>query len=207
MPDTFQYPDARLIIFAKAPVPGQCNTRLANTIGDQAAAELQAELIKQRVADMCQAALCPVELWCSPDDTHPLFQQMRHRFPVSLAIQSGADLGSRMFMALSNQKATYNIIIGTDCPVLRPEHIKETMMHLQEGSDLVIGPAEDGGYVLLGLQKIYPSLFKNIHWGSDQVYQQTLAAARSVHLGIQNLQTLWDIDQYEDYLRFRKMAV
>ena len=69
-------------------------------------------------------------------------------------------------------------------------------------ADVVVGPAEDGGYVLIGLKRAEPALFRGIDWGTDQVLEQTLGAASQAHCSIAMLATLWDVDRPEDWQRF-----
>lgn len=203
MSDPFRFPNARLIIFAKAPVAGECNTRLAESIGDQAAADLQHELIENRLAETCAASLCPVELWCAPDSTHSVFQSLATRYPISLLEQSGEDLGQRMYHAMTTPVAEFSIIIGTDCPVLSKNYLFNAYQALEKGSDVVIGPAEDGGYVLLGLRHIHRTLFSDISWGSSAVYAETIRAIEALSLSCISLETLWDLDRPADYDRYR----
>lgn len=203
MADTYQYPDARLIIFARAPIAGACNTRLAAELGEQVAADLQEELIRKRVSELTKAALCPIELWCSPDTSHALFQELAADHSIKLEQQMGTDLGQRMYHAMIAHEAKFSLIIGTDAPVMSSSHIKQAMQKLADGKDMVLIPAEDGGYVLLGLQRIRAALFQDIDWGSDQVCQQTLAIAEQLQLDHTTLASLWDIDHPADYWRYQ----
>ena len=200
---SYPFPEARLLIFAKAPVAGQCKSRLAANIGNQAAAELQAELIQRCVTEVGTESLCPTELWCAPDCRHHLFQTLAAEFSLALLQQQGADLGQRMFHAMSRQQAEATIIIGTDCPVLSRDHIKSTLLALQQDNDAVLAPAEDGGYVLLGLRQVDPRLFADIAWGTAGVYGQTVQACTSLGYKLHELETLWDIDLEADWQRYK----
>ncbi|MDH5180828.1 MAG: TIGR04282 family arsenosugar biosynthesis glycosyltransferase [Gammaproteobacteria bacterium] len=203
MADRVPYPNARLIIFSRAPQPGHCKTRIAATIGDAAAADLQAQLLTEKAAMACTAPLCPIELWCAPDCRHPLFQSLAAEYPLTLHQQAGADLGERMYHAMSATPAEYTIIIGTDCPLLDRPYIKTALQMLAEGSEMVIGPAEDGGYVLLGLRHIEPTLFRDVEWGTARVLAQTLNAADRAGLSVRQLAMLWDLDRPEDLSRYQ----
>ena len=201
----YEFPHARLIIFTKAPVAGQCKSRLAAGIGDEAAAKVQDMLIHRCLDAVNTSPLCPTELWCASDSTHPFFQSIATNYPLSLYNQQGHDLGQRMFHAMSNKPAQATIIIGTDCPGISRHYIKSALQVLHDGKDVVIGPAEDGGYVLLGLKQIEPRLFTNIEWGTAQVYAQTVQACQQQGLQWQPLQMLWDIDHESDLQRFNSL--
>jgi len=204
---SYPFPDARLLIFAKAPVAGQCKSRLAAGIGDQAAAEVQEELIQHCLSEVCTRPLCPTELWCAPDCEHPLFQSLAAEFSLALFQQQGRELGQRMFHALSQQQvqAQATIIIGTDCPVLCRDDIESALLALNQNNDVVLGPAEDGGYVLIGLKQAEHRLFKDIDWGTADVYAQTVQACKSLGYRWHALKTLWDIDLEEDWHRYNRL--
>lgn len=207
MPD-YPYPDVQLLIFAKAPVAGYCKTRLIPVVGKQGAADLQQELIKQCIQQLCSKPLCPTQLWCSPDIQHPCFKTLAEKYPISLQVQQGKDLGDRMYHAMSSQESPYTIIVGTDCPVLTRDYVEQAISVLHEGSQAVIGPAEDGGYVLLGLRHVAATLFQCIAWGSAKVFQQTSQKLDAAGFVWQSIETLWDVDDEQDLLRYRdiKMA-
>ena len=201
----YPFPEARLLIFAKAPIAGQCKSRLAASIGAQAAAEVQKELIRRCVSEVAASPLCPTELWCVPDCHHPLFQALASEFSFSLFEQQGTDLGQRMFHAMSYKASPTTVIIGTDCPVLSLAHIKSALLALQQGDDAVLAPAEDGGYVLLGLKQVDPHLFIDMAWGTSRVYQQTAQACTELGYKLHALETLWDVDREADWLRYRSL--
>lgn len=200
---SYRFPNSRLIVFSKAPVPGYCKTRVAEQVGNEAAANLQKELIQSRIAESVAASFCPVELWCAPETTHPFFQNIAANYPVSLHQQQGNGLGQRMLHAVSANKADYTIIIGTDCPVMSNDYLSRAYQSLHNGHELVIGPAEDGGYVLLGFHLIREELFTDIAWGTASVLQQTLQAVEQSGVTCQMLETLWDLDRPEDYQRYQ----
>ena len=97
--------------------------------------------------------------------------------------------------------ANQAIIIGTDCPLMSPAYIAQAESAL-ETADVVLGPAEDGGYVLIGCKRAEPALFRDIDWGTDQVLEQTLRAASQAQRSVAVLDTLWDVDRPEDWQRF-----
>lgn len=203
----YKYPDARLIIFAKAPLAGYCKTRMIPELGEEGAGKLQAELIHNCLDRVCHEPLCPTELWCSPDTQHPLFKTISKNFPVSLHAQQGMDLGEKMYHAMSYRDSAYMLIIGTDCPEISTDYIEQGIIRLSTNQDAVIGPAEDGGYVLLGLRHVDEDLFKGILWGTEQVFRQTTQKLQASVLRWNTLETLWDLDDPQDYVRYKRLKM
>nr|VFJ48634.1 MAG: hypothetical protein BECKFW1821A_GA0114235_102030 [Candidatus Kentron sp. FW] len=170
----------RILIFAKAPVPGAVKTRLIPTLGARGAATLQGALIHHILTVATRTHLA-VELWCHPDRDHPLLSTYAGEFSIILRTQEGADLGARMYHAAREALAVGPVIlIGSDCPTLRAEELREASMMLEGGCDAVLGPAVDGGYYLLGLNRIDPWLFEGISWGSDRVLEETRRRLRAL---------------------------
>src|SRR5688572_3671874 len=140
-----------IAILAKAPVAGLAKTRLIPALGADGVAALAARLIERTVATACAAAIGPVTLWAAPDESDPVFAAIRSRFGVTLARQPDGDLGARMHAAIiaANGPA---LVIGTDCPALTESHLQTAADTLRSHDTCVI-PAEDGGYVLIGLRQ------------------------------------------------------
>jgi rSAM/selenodomain-associated transferase 1 len=199
-----KYPDTVILLFAKAPVAGKVNTRLIADIGVQAATLLQRDLIAQRLSMLTQANLCAVSLMCSPDVHDDYFVHCKTQYPISLLAQSGEDLGKRMLNGIKQalQQYKYCIVIGTDAPVLDEALISQAIERLKTGAEVVFVPAEDGGYVLVGLQKPYEFLFQGISWGSAEVMQQSRSKLKINGISFDELATCWDIDRLEDYQRY-----
>lgn len=198
------YPDTVILLFAKAPVAGKVNTRLIADIGIQAATQLQYDLIHQRLLMLKQANLCAVSLMCSPDVHDDYFVHCKQQYPVSLVSQSGHDLGVRMLNGIKQalQQYKYCIVIGTDAPALDEVLIRQAIERLKTGVNVVFVPAEDGGYVLVGLQKNHEFLFQDISWGSANVMQQSRSKLKKNSISFNELATCWDIDRLEDYQRY-----
>ena len=196
-------PDTRLLIFARAPDPGRCKTRLASSLGDAGAAMLHARLVRRIVQVFSGQDICQTELWCAPDTDHPFFQQLHERYQIPLYPQHHGDLGLKMARAAEQRLQQYSrvIITGTDCPLLDPRHLVNIVDDLRHGFKASIIPAEDGGYVMLGLQSFHPQLFASIPWGSAQVMDQTAARLDTLGWQWKRHQALWDIDREEDYQR------
>jgi len=198
-----KFPEARLLIFAKAPIPGQVKTRLIPLLGASGAAALHEQLTRRTLATAVNTHLCPVQLWCWPDLGHVFFEDCRDNYGVALYSQSGDELGARMAHACAETlgQAPYVILIGTDCPGLNYEDLSAACAALAQGHDAVIGPAEDGGYVLLGLRACAPALFDNMPWGSADVLDATRACFKQLGWRWHELPVHWDVDRPEDVER------
>lgn len=197
----------QLAVLAKAPVPGLAKTRLAPALGAHGAARVQRALTRQALRTALAAGLGPVTLWCAPDARHRFFLALRRTTGVTCLAQPGGDLGERMHAAFRLHCASGPLLlIGTDCPVLQPDHLRQAAQALVEGADAVLQPAEDGGYVLVGLHRPQPALFCGISWSTDQVMAQTRARAAETGLRVHELDTLWDVDLPQDLDRWRAAA-
>lgn len=199
-----QFPDARILIFAKAPVAGQVKTRLIPVLGEQGALNLYRQCLHQIIVQRCQSNLAPVILYVLPDAQHPSFQTLSKQYPITLKTQQGNNLGERMANAVkaSLKEAKSVILTGVDAPSLTNNDIQLAIQHLQRKADVVMSPAEDGGYVMLGLCQHYPVLFDDIPWGTEQVAQITRQQCAESNLKLVELATRWDIDRPEDVERF-----
>jgi rSAM/selenodomain-associated transferase 1 len=191
-----------IAVFARAPVPGEAKTRLIPKLGATGAAELQLALMRRSVTTALAASLGRVSLWCAPDCRHPSFVACAKDLGVALHPQRGADLGERMFNAFAQLCRQRNaMIIGTDCPALTAETLRIAAGALIEGNDAVVVPAEDGGYVLIGLRRAVASLFHGIPWGRDTVMTETLERLSRAKLRYRELAPSWDVDRPEDFER------
>lgn len=187
----------RLIIFTRYPEAGKVKTRLTPALGKAGAAALHGEMVEQTIG---QARFFEGEI--EVRFTGGSYQLMNKWLGKGLLFreQQGASLGERLSNALVEAFAEGKkkvVIIGTDCPGLTVDHINTAFRKLDR-SDLVIGPAMDGGYYLIGLVKHYKELFREISWGSDHVYRQTMDAAAELGLRTARLEYLADVDQPED---------
>jgi len=181
-----------IIVFAKAPVPGHAKTRLIPRLGAWGAARLQARLTLAALNTARAAGCGPVELHVTA--RHALFKGEVH-------LQRGADLGERMQRAFSSALRRHRpvILMGTDCPALRPADLRRAARWLRGACDAVLAPAEDGGYALIGLKRILPRIFQRIPWGEPGVYAAT--AERLAGRRWRALRTVWDVDRPEDLER------
>lgn len=199
-----KYPHARLLIFSKAPVPGQVKTRLIPLLGAEAAARLYVELLDSTIRTALAHDLCPVELWCAPSARHAWFRDCRDRYDLILRQQATGGLGARMSQALCSalQEARHAVLVGADCPTLDSSDLESALARLDAGMDIVLGPALDGGYYLIGLSRHHPFLFDAIAWGTPQVFATTLARCREHGLNCFCLPQRADIDTPDDYRHY-----
>jgi rSAM/selenodomain-associated transferase 1 len=183
----------RVIVFARAPVAGYVKTRLIPRLGAQGAARLQRRLI--RAALRTARAAGPVELHV----TRP--HSWLRGLGVPLRLQRGRDLGERMYHALHAQRFT--VLVGTDAPALRAADLRRALRWLRGGIDVVLAPAEDGGYALIGARRIDARVFEGIRWGADDVLARTLDNLRRCGLRYRLLRTVWDVDRPQDIDRLQ----
>jgi uncharacterized protein len=193
-------PNVNIAVLAKAPIPGLAKTRLIPTVGAHAAAVLQERLTEQTVQTALTADIGPVTLWCAPDITHASFRDLVARFPVTLARQPDGDLGARMLAALASGPA---LVIGSDCPAFTPEHLRAAADALDH-ADVVLIPAEDGGYVLIGARAPQSELFSGVSWGMPTVLAETHERIAALNLKAVELSPLWDVDTESDLARLER---
>jgi rSAM/selenodomain-associated transferase 1 len=188
-----------IAVLAKAPVPGFAKTRLIPAIGAHAAAVLQERLTEHTVEMAVAADTGPVTLWCAPNTAHGAFRTLAARFPITLAQQPDGDLGDRMSAALG----AGGLVIGSDCAAFTPERLRAAARALEE-ADVVLIPAEDGGYVLIGMRKARPELFTDMTWGTPTVLAETRRRIAALQQKAIELPALWDIDTEEDLARLER---
>ena len=202
-----RFPDARVLIFAKAPEAGLVKTRLIPALGPQGAADLHARLLTDTLARIVPAGLAPVELWCAPEPGRDPFPSLAARHGLALHRQRGPGLGERMRYAAADalRRSARVVLIGTDCPRLDAEYIGRALRALT-GRDAVLGPAEDGGYVLLGLRRAAAALFADMPWGGARVAARTRQRMEALGWAWEELPVLWDLDRPEDLRRFEDLS-
>ncbi len=193
----------RVIVFAKAPEPGKVKTRLIPALGDAGAAALHRRLVMHCLRAATDAKLGPVELWCAPDASDPFFFECERELGVGLYPQGEGDLGVRMQEAFESvlARAGRAILVGSDIPALSAQYLRDAERVLAGGDDVVIGPAEDGGYVLIGLSRCDAELFREIPWGGPRVLPETRQRIAALRWRLSELSALWDVDRPEDLVR------
>ncbi|MEE9423064.1 MAG: TIGR04282 family arsenosugar biosynthesis glycosyltransferase [Gammaproteobacteria bacterium] len=202
--EDYPYADGKLLVLAKTPVLQHVKTRLAADIGDEAALDVYKQLLETTLKTVVSSKLLPVELWLDTDQQNDWLEDLVDRYAVSVQQQSGSDLGERMADAICKtlKAAEFCILIGVDCPLLDVNYINSACIALQDGAEIVIGPAEDGGYVLVGMKNYKPELFTSIAWSTASVMQQTRQIMEQKKWQFEELAVLWDIDHLANYQRW-----
>lgn len=206
-------------VLAKAPISGYCKTRLIPTLGLRGAARLQRTLLRRAVATAIEARVGPVALWGAPDASHLTFRALHRVCGVACREQPAGDIGARMAHVFADTANTANtadtqgaplLLLGSDCPALTATHLQLAATHLRQGIDAFVQPAEDGGYVMIGLARRaigeLPSLFKHIDWSTPRVMAQTRERLADAGLHWIEGETLWDIDTPADLARWQATA-
>lgn len=179
-----------LIIFSRAPALGKVKSRLASTLGPEKALSIHNLLFKQTIATVLQSRI-PNKIYLS-EEPLPSF-----KYPYLL--QTGHDLGNKMNNALEKELSTHSkvLLIGSDCLNLTSNDLTNSLAKL-ETNDVVLGPAVDGGYYLIGLKKPTPNLFNSIQWGTSTVLQETINRCISSGLSYELLDMRSDVDTEDD---------
>jgi uncharacterized protein len=189
----------RVVVFAKAPLPGFAKTRLIPRLGANGAARLAERLLAHAAAEAHAAALGPVEVWAAPDPSHPAFSRLAGR--IACRAQGEGDLGERMARAfdtcLGGTDALPMLLIGTDAPGLDRHYLRAAADALAN-HEAVFGPALDGGYTLVGLRRPAPALFDAMPWSTASVMSETRLRLHRLGLRHAELEPLPDIDEPED---------
>jgi hypothetical protein len=186
-----------IAILAKAPIPGFAKTRLIPALGAEGAADLQARLIARAVETAAAAATGPVTLWASPNESHSVIRLAKARHGVALARQPAGDLGLRMLAAIEAARGPA-LVIGTDCPALTPALLRDCAATLADGVDAALVPAEDGGYVLIGMRRPDQRVFADIPWGGSLVTSRTRSRLARLAFSWREPARLWDVDRPSD---------
>ena len=186
-----------LLVFAKAPYPGRVKTRLAPALGEEKAAALYRRMGKTIIEAVLTGDFRTTVVYDPPGEVRAMRDWLGESVP--LTPQSGGDLGTRMSTAISQALETAQrvCLIGTDTPEVDSAVVIEAFDAL-DSADLVLGPARDGGYYLVGMSEPRPEIFDGIAWSTDGVYRDTLARADESALRVAELETLTDVDEPAD---------
>ncbi len=198
----YAFPHYRLLQFAKAPRLGKVKTRLLPRLSEAACVALHCDLTREVFSRVRCAQLCPQELWVGDCPGHALFSELVAGTNVPVRQQTTGDLGRRMSVAVEETLVQPGvegvILIGSDCPFIDASYLSDALRRLAAGATAVMGPATDGGYVLLGVKCFDVSLFEGIEWGAGRVGAQTREALTRLGWYWELLPTLSDIDRPED---------
>ncbi len=199
------HPRSRIVVFAREPRLGQVKSRLASEIGAEESLAVYRAMLARLGALLKRASLAEWDLWITSNTSHKDFVSICNK--TNIHLQEGQDLGARMDNAiqqtLQHQTVESVILIGTDCPALTKGYLEQALVALETGIDVVLGPAEDGGYVLVGMRRPIAAVFEDIPWGTDQVMHKTLETFKANELSYKLLDTLWDVDRPEDLARLQ----
>jgi rSAM/selenodomain-associated transferase 1 len=190
-----------LIVFTRYPEPGKTKTRMIPLLGSEGAATLQRQMTEHTLAQVKQLQnQYPISIEVYFAGGNPQLMEDWLGSNIVYQRQGEGDLGFRMVSALQsafNNGSSGVVIIGTDCPGLNSQ-IMEQAFAVLANHDIVLGPAQDGGYYLIGLRRLIDELFSGISWGTSEVLQQTVEIAKQIDLAIAYLPTLADVDRPED---------
>ena len=225
---------AAVAILAKAPVAGLAKTRLIPLLGAAAAARAQRRFTLNTLQVACAAMAwaaasarpsaaraastpeatgqhaprTPVTLWCAPDTSHRFFRAVHRAAGTACISQPQGDIGLRMRHAFEHHFANHPdlplLLVGTDCPALAPGHLQLAAQALTK-HDVVLIPADDGGYVLIGMRVPVLQVFEGIRWSTAEVMAQTRDHLRRAGVSWSELPTLWDVDEPADWQRLQAL--
>lgn len=183
----------RVAVFAREPKLGCVKTRLASQIGAASALDCYIETLEIAISAASSHSL---EIWYEGQPSDSWIKRC-----LSIKQQPDGDLGARMMAAFCDG---VDLVIGSDIPFISSQYVNQAA-ELLSSEDVVLGPTEDGGYCLIGLNRLVSQLFEDIAWSSSRVLAQTLAVARRESLTVGLLPMLWDIDDKTDYNRWISM--
>lgn len=196
-------PTPVILLFLKAPAPGRVKTRLARDLGQHRACTIYRQMVEHQLASL--PAGWPVEIHFAPASAALTFARWLGEH-FSYFPQADGDLGNRLRTATAGafEKEHRNVIlIGGDCPGLDAAALEKCARFLENGADVVIGPAADGGYYLLGLSRLVESLFEGIAWSGPDVAMTTAERAAAAGLRLEWLEEKEDVDDLASYRRAR----
>jgi len=196
-----------LLVFARNPIPGQVKTRLIPSLGVEPATAVYRQMLVDTLVTCSQVVADQREVWIDQPPPDPVLAGMAAQSGMSMRVQSGGDLGTRMHGAFSDtlQTACSAVLIGTDCPEYDRDYLEDAFQALGQ-YDAVLGPAVDGGYVLIGLKSVAPGLFQDIPWGTDRVLAATRHQLQCLQWSWLELPARHDVDHPQDLSRFPHLA-
>ena len=196
-----------VIVFTRAPLAGRVKTRLAARLGEVRATRLHERLTAAALGTALASRCGPVELHATR--RHGWLTMLSRRAKVRVRLQKGTDLGDRMAHATraALRRAPFVLLMGSDCPELAPRELRRAARWLAGRADVVLAPARDGGYALVGLRRPAEFLFRDIAWGSERVYAESAARLKNSGWRLRALDAVSDIDRPEDLPRVRSLRL
>ena len=205
----YKYSNIDILLFARLPVLGKVKTRLRDALPETKILALYEAMFKRVASLLDESNLAQVQLWLDTDSAsaNEFVLNLSENFKMNE--QVGRDLGEKMNFAINESLASKNskcaLLIGSDCPAITYDYLNKALRLLSGGTELVLGPAEDGGYVLIGVNKSYPELFQGIKWGGDEVLEKTIQKAKKIGVDYVCLEPLWDVDRPDDLGRLSEL--
>ena len=199
----------QILLFARLPVLGKVKTRLRDALSETEILALYEAMFKRVAGLLDESGLAQVQLWL---DTDPAKEsEFVLDLPGSFKIneQIEGDLGEKMNFAINKSLVSKDskcaLLLGSDCPAMTYDYLNNALRLLSDGTKLVLGPALDGGYVLIGVNKSYPELFQDINWGANEVLEKTIQKAKNIGIDYVCLEPLWDVDRPDDLRRLSEL--
>ncbi|NJN51460.1 MAG: glycosyltransferase [Gammaproteobacteria bacterium] len=183
------------------PTLGRVKTRLIPELGAEGALAAHEELLRRTIRRLTPfAKRGALELWLDTAPGQWRCEGLAHR------VQTPGDLGARMSFAVRDITAAGRVavVVGADCPLLDAAYVRAALVALND-HDVVLGPAEDGGYALIAMAKWQPELFSEVRWSTRFVLTDTRERARSLDARWCCLNTLWDVDEPADWRRYQQL--
>lgn len=200
-------PSRTLLVFGRSPLPGKVKTRMIPEIGAAAAARLYRRMLFDALETATAMRDVHCELWLDTPPVDPALTALARDRGIAVKTQRGDDLGQRMHHALDEALTTadHAVLIGSDCPGIDRGYLQTAFQALQH-HPAVLGPARDGGYVLIGLDHPMPSLFSGVHWSTGQVLSETRKRLHSLGSPWHELSPLQDVDRVSDLKAYPQLA-
>jgi len=200
-----------LIVFARTPVRGSVKTRMRPFLSEDDCLRLHSLLLRLWMGRLRDWGLGQVQktVFLTPLDADRAEPGLKLQVPEGVAVetQQGDDLGERLSHALNqkwNEGFRKLVFIGTDSPVLGIEDLQAAFQALEQ-NDVVLGPATDGGYYLIGFSALLPMVFSSISWGTSEVFRETVQRMERNSVRWQCLRESFDLDTYEDLVNFHRL--
>ncbi len=202
-------PESSVLVmqFSKWPEEGRVKTRLMPALGATGALAAHVRL-SLAVLDNLIASGFPVQFWWdraldqAPAAAAPVLSRLDSA-QITTGVQQGDNLGQRMEAALAGVLEDHGkaLVVGSDCPSVDPDYVRQAVAEL-DTSDVVLGPSNDGGYVMIGARRVVAGMLDGVNWGTGSVLDQTCTRMAGLGLSVRLLPPRWDVDEPEDWQRF-----